>query len=176
MTRIFFVTGTDTNVGKTVITASLLHYFKNKGLKALGFKPVVSGGNEDTLLLQKNSSIFLEEKIISPFSFLPPIAPHLAAEKEKIVLSIKQIKNHYEKIKSYHPDIILIEGAGGWKVPLNDKEDFSDLACSVNASVILVVGMRLGCINHALMTVESIQAKGIVLHGWVANCLDPDML
>lgn len=173
--RGFFITGTDTEIGKTTIMASLLHLFNQQGLRAIGLKPVASGGT-DPEILQQYASVSYPTDWINPFYFQEPIAPHLAAAHVNQFLSVKNILSAYEKISAEAVDIALVEGAGGWLTPLNDQETLADLAVALNYPVILVVGMRLGCINHALLTAESIQAKGLILKGWIANCIDPDML
>jgi dethiobiotin synthetase len=174
-----FVTGTDTGVGKSVVAAALLYQMGQQGRKVGGFKPVASGAettpeglrNEDALLLQRYSTISLPYDLINPFCFAEPIAPHLAASHQGVTLNLECLKQHYSRLAS-HCDAVVVEGAGGWRVPLNDQQDFSNLAASLGLPVVLVVAIRLGCINHALLSVESILAKGVPLLGWVANCLD----
>lgn len=171
----FFITGTDTEIGKTTITAALLHSFNQQALRTIGLKPVASGGT-DPEILQRYASVSYPKEWINPFYFRKPIAPHLAAMHAHQALSVKNILSAYEKIFAETLDIALIEGAGGWLTPLNDQETLADLAAVLNYPIILIVGMRLGCINHTLLTVENIQAKGLNLKGWIANCIDPDML
>jgi dethiobiotin synthetase len=181
----YFITGTDTNVGKTYITCSLLKCFEKQGYSTLGLKPLASGCNEvegvlyneDALLLQKASSISVDYSTINPFAFEDPIAPHLAAQKagQKISVEIIQ-KNLLQTFETYPCDLTLIEGAGGWLLPLNEKETLADLALLLAIPVIMVVGMRLGCINHALLTCEAMKQQRIPLKGWIANCIPPSML
>jgi dethiobiotin synthetase len=171
----FFITGTDTDAGKTLISASLLHLFKIRGLKTIGFKPVASGGHQDTLMAQQNASEFLPTEIITPFFFAEAIAPHIAAQKNNDHLSVAGLLQRFHNIQQYHADLIIIEGAGGWLTPLNENETLADFAAAISYPVILVVGMRLGCVNHALLTVAAIQARGLSIHGWVANCIDEKM-
>jgi len=181
----YFITGTDTDIGKTYVTAGLLKLFSKRGYSTLGLKPIASGGcliqnilcNEDVLALQESASIKLPTQTINPFLFAEPIAPHLAAEKEGIRLTVEQVSHALQKtFQQYLSETILIEGAGGWLVPLNESETMADLVIALKLPVILVVGMRLGCLNHALLTVEVMKQQGISLYGWIANCIDPNML
>ncbi len=165
----------NTEIGKTTLSASLLHLFSTQGLRTLGLKPVASGGN-DIKILQQHANVYFEKEIINPFSFDEPIAPHIAAAKSKQSLSVEKILKAYEHIPNNSADVVIVEGAGGWLTPLNSTETLADLAQAMNYPVILVVGVRLGCINHALLTLESIQAKGLKVAGWIANCIDPTML
>jgi len=172
----FFITGSDTEMGKTTLSASLLHFFSAQGLRTLGLKPVASGGNQDIQMLQQHANVYFDQAIINPFSFAEPIAPHVAAAHNNQTLSVEKILKAYEHIANDAADVVIVEGAGGWLTPLNDKETLADLAQAINYPVILIVGIRLGCINHALLTLESIQAKGLKVKGWIANCIDPTML
>ncbi len=180
----YFVTGTDTEVGKTFVTSALLKLMSDEGKKCVGLKPIASGCekvdgcwvNEDALSLIKNSSLKLPYEQINPIAFPEAIAPHLAAIKNGIDLTSKNITdfchktfNDYENLV----DCILVEGAGGWFVPLNNKETYADVVKPLNLDIILVVGIRLGCINHALLTESAIQQSGLSLAGWVANGIDP---
>jgi dethiobiotin synthetase len=148
----------------------------SRGYRTLGLKPVVSGGNDDSKMLQDHANVFFSTEIISPFLFQEPIAPHIAARHVNQSLSVKKILDVYQTIPDTAADVVIVEGAGGWLTPLNDTESLADLAAQLNYPVILVVGMRLGCINHALLTVQSVIAKGLVLAGWIANGVDPTML
>lgn len=179
--RAYFITGTDTNVGKTYIAAQLLREFNAAGLKTIGLKPIASGAikkeqyleNDDALLLQKTASITLPINIINPFVFAEPIAPHLAAASCGISLSSQKIADSIKNtMHSYSADRYLIEGAGGLLVPINERETMVDVMRILNIPVILVVGIRLGCINHALLTAESIIAHQLPFAGWIANCID----
>ena len=181
MTEIFFITGTDTDVGKTFVSIDMINDYHKKNMKTFGIKLIASGCqknsdgklvNDDALALQKSASIKRPYEIVNPFAFEPPIAPHIAGDpldknkvKEKLMSSIQ-----------HDADINIIEGAGGWMVPLNDQDYISDVIVDLGIPVILVVGMKLGCINHAILSAQSIRASGASLLGWVANCIDPDML
>lgn len=179
----YFITGTDTNVGKTYVTCELLRYFKAQGKVALGMKPVASGcyqtpqglRNQDACELQAASSKMLPYELINPFVYEPAIAPHIAASLVGQTLTVAQLQQSYLKFKSQNQEVSLIEGAGGWLVPLNTRETLADFVSTAQLEVILVVGMRLGCLNHALLTVSAIQASGVKLAGWVANSLEFNM-
>lgn len=172
--RMIFVTGTDTDIGKTYVSIGLLKYFKRQGLKTLGLKPIASGcsddgKNDDAMQLRHAATLLLPYEQVNPFALYQPIAPHLAAKAMGLSLSVAQLDEKMTTTLSEPVDIFLIEGAGGWLVPLNEKETYADYVLSHNMDIILVVGMRLGCINHALLTCQSIlQRKGKLL-GWIAN-------
>ncbi len=178
----FFIAGTDTNVGKTLIAAGLLLVAKQQGLRTLALKPVAAGcektdaglRNDDALLLQTVMTESLIYDQINPIALHAAIAPHIAAAQEKRVLSADRIAG-FCRGSLPQADFALVEGAGGWRVPLNPRETMADLARILQLPVILVVGVRLGCINHALLTVEAIRNDGLPLAGWVANCVDADM-
>ena len=180
----FFITGTDTHVGKTCIAASLLHYLNNLGKKTLAFKPISAGceetsdglRNQDALDLAAIASLKIPYPDVNPIAFKDPIAPHIAAEKLNRKITLMQLIEYYHQLKSYSSDHVVIEGAGGWRVPINDKHYLSDFVKMANIPVILVVGIRLGCINHSVLTAEVIQKDGIKLLGWVANIIDHEML
>ncbi len=187
MQQSYFVVGTDTNAGKTYIASALLRYFAAKGVKAVGMKPVASGCelsehgiwqgqlvNDDVVALYEAGNVHAVLELINPYHFAPAIAPHIAAGKVGVEIDMDLI------VRSYHTlaemaDVVVVEGAGGFFVPLNDQQMLADLAVELNLPIILVVGMRLGCINHALLTVEAIKARGLELAGWVANQIEPDM-
>ena len=181
MTSRFFITGTDTGVGKTYVSCQLLNQYKAQ--KTIALKPLASGctrtteglRNEDALLLQAAATVKLDYAEVNPFAFEPAIAPHIAADLYSEKLSAKKMAEACLPAFHHPADLYLIEGAGGWQVPLNADETWPDFVKLIDASVILVVGMRLGCINHALLSVQSIQQSGCHLAGWVANCLPPDM-
>lgn len=179
----YFIIGTDTNVGKTYVASALVQHFAQLGHKAVGMKPIASGCevnqngeliNEDVQALQKVSNVSASLDIINPYRFLPAIAPHIAAEQANVVMSLEVIDRAYQQL-SQLADVVVVEGAGGFFVPLNQTETLADLAVKLNIPVILVVGLRLGCINHALLTVEAIQVRGLKLAGWVANQIDAEM-
>ncbi|MGY4491034.1 dethiobiotin synthase [gamma proteobacterium L18] len=176
----YFIAGTDTDVGKTTIAAGLLHAARLNGLSTLGAKPVASGcdvtpkglRNADALALMAESSIQLPYEQVNPIAFEPPIAPHLAAREAGVTLSVQTLLEPMREILAHQADFTLIEGAGGWRVPLSGQANLSDLAMALKLPVILVVGVRLGCINHALLTAEAIARDGLQLAGWVANVID----
>lgn len=176
---IFFVTGTDTEVGKTWVSCRLLERAREAGLSCYGLKPVAAGceetaegwRNDDALQLMAASSVKLPYDTVNPVAFKAPIAPHLAAQQEGKVITLARLVGYVRGALSAHPaDLILIEGAGGWRVPLNDREMLSALAKELELPVIQVVGMKLGCISHALLTAEAIQKDGLRYAGTMANC------
>jgi dethiobiotin synthetase len=179
----YFITGTDTGCGKSELTLGLMQLLQTGGRSVLGMKPVASGAlpsgdglrNEDALRIQQQCSIPVPYALINPFGFAPPIAPHLAAEQAGVGIDFSQIVDGYRQLSAM-ADLVIVEGVGGWRVPLGSDGDLSDLAKVIALPVLLVVAVRLGCINHALLTVESIQSKGLTLAGWVANIMEPEML
>ncbi|TDF82928.1 dethiobiotin synthase [Pseudomonas sp. H9] len=181
MSPAYFIAGTDTDVGKTTVAAGLLHAAQLAGLSTLGAKPVASGcdatstglRNSDALALIAQSSIKLPYEQLNPFAFEPAIAPHLAAREAGVALSVQALLEPMREILAKRADFTLIEGAGGWRVPLSDQANLSDLAIALKLPVILVVGVRLGCISHALLSAEAIARDGLQLAGWVANIVDP---
>lgn len=183
MKQAFFITGTDTGVGKTYVACKLIREYVAQGYKVVGMKPVAAGCefvdgewvNEDVLKLTQASNVTVSRELINPYSFNEPIAPHIAAEKAGIEIKIEVIKQAFDQLLSL-ADIVIVEGAGGFLVPLNSRQSMADLAAELNIPIILVVGMKLGCINHALLTVEAIKARQLTLHGWVANEADASML
>jgi len=182
MKRGFFITGTDTGVGKTFVSCTLLHAYTQQGLRAVGMKPVAAGCrivgtgllSEDAehLLLAGNVAATPQE--ITTYAFGPALAPHLAARQAGVELEFAPILSMFNSLQS-RADMVVVEGVGGFRVPLNARQDSADLAVELALPVILVVGMRLGCLNHALLTSEAIAARGLHLAGWVANCIDPAM-
>ena len=177
-----FITGTDTGVGKTLVTAAIIRHLIQNGNFALGMKPVASGmdfingsyTSEDTETIIQAGKIRLASDLVTPFMLNLPIAPHIAADMEEKTISWPLISVSYEQIAS-QADSVIVEGAGGFRVPLNDVLDTADLAVRFGLPVILVVGLRLGCISHALLTAEAILARELTLAGWVANQIDPGM-
>ena len=175
----FFVTGTDTGVGKTLISCALLHAFAAQGKRVAGFKPVAAGcderdHNDDAVALRAASSMQLTYGQVNPYCFPHAIAPHLAARHAGVRIEFKRILTSYHELAA-QADEVIVEGAGGFLVPLNDKQTSADLAKELDLPVILVVGMRLGCLNHALLTVRAIDDHQLECAGWVANILDADM-
>ncbi|MDI6526948.1 dethiobiotin synthase [Pseudomonas otitidis] len=181
MSAAFFVTGTDTEIGKTTIACGLLQAARNAGLSTAAAKPVASGcertakglRNSDALGLLAGCSLPLRYEEVNPFAFEPAIAPHLAAREAGVQLDVEALAGPVNAVLACNADFTLVEGAGGWRVPLAGGENLSDLAVRLGLPVILVVGVRLGCINHAVLSAEAIQRDGLVLAGWVANIVDP---
>lgn len=179
----FFVTGTDTEIGKTTIAAGILHAAHCAGLTTAGVKPVAAGceitaegpRNDDALALLAECRPELEYDQVNPIALEAAIAPHIAAQEEGVALGTAVLAEACQAVFAMQRDLTLVEGAGGWLVPLNPDETLADLAKALQAQVIMVVGMRLGCINHALLTAQAIERYGLKLAGWVANYVDPDM-
>lgn len=175
-----FITGTDTEVGKTHVAVTLLHKVAAGGTQCAGFKPVAAGAqttaqglrNDDALALQAAGNVGIDYDTINPYCFGPPVAPHLAADREGVRIEKARIMAAHKEIAA-RADWVLVEGAGGWRVPLNADMDFADLVAQAGWPVVLVVGMRLGCLNHAILSAESIMRSSHLL-GWVANCLPPE--
>jgi len=180
----YFITGTDTEVGKTVIACELMRRLKAQGHCVVGFKPIASGAvetvdglrNEDALILQAESSMSLPYEWINPYCFGAPVAPHLAAEEVGEPIRIEVIEYAYSQIAEAGATAIVVEGAGGWLVPINETQMMSDIADQLNLQVVLVVGIRLGCINHGLLTANHLQLLEEDYMGWVANHLSDNML
>jgi dethiobiotin synthetase len=182
MKRAWFITGTDTGVGKTTVACALLQAWRERGETVVGMKPVASGcrstpaglRSDDALALAALNSIECPYGDINPYAFGPAIAPHLAAKAVGTDISLPAIAHAYERMAS-RATVVLVEGVGGWRVPLNTHETAADLAVLLRLPIILVVGMRLGCINHALLTAESIRHAGSTMAGWLASAIDPAM-
>lgn len=182
MKQAFFITGTDTGIGKTYIACKLIQQYVAQGYKVVGMKPVAAGCewvngkwiNDDVLKLEAASNIKVPRVLTNPYSFNEAIAPHIAAELEGKTIEISLIKQAFDELCKL-ADIVIVEGAGGFLVPLNNSNDMADLAKALNIPIIVVVGIKLGCINHALLTIESIKARNCPLEGWVANLIDPQM-
>lgn len=172
----FFITGTDTGVGKTRISLGVMRALQQQGLRVTAMKPVASGcemtaaglRNEDALLLLQHASLSLPYDTINPYAFAPPIAPHLAAAHAGVNIDTAAIVERFAVLAG-SSDAVVVEGAGGWLVPLNDRQTLADLAVELALPVVLVVAIRLGCINHALLSAEAIRARGCRLTGWIAN-------
>ena len=179
--RAFFVTGTDTGVGKTRVAVGLLHAARAAGRTTAGLKPVAAGAegeppaNADALALQAAATVCLDYAIVNPVLLRRAIAPHVAAAEECVALDVADIVTRCEPAFAAAADFMVVEGAGGWLVPLNERETMADLCVALDAPVVLVVGMRLGCLNHALLTAAAIRAAGLPLAGWVANACAPGM-
>lgn len=180
--RHFFVTGTDTGVGKTTVTVRLMQHVAAQGLKVVGMKPVASGcewladrwQNEDVIQLTAASNIQAPPELVNPYCFQPAIAPHIAAAQAGVEIQLDVIKTAYTALTEL-ADVVIVEGAGGLLVPLNQTQSIGDLLQALELPALLVVGMRLGCINHALLTRQVLQQQQIPFCGWVANQIDPDM-
>ena len=205
----YFITGTDTDVGKTWATIALMRYFKQQGKTVVGMKPVAAGctfqcaivppfekggssslglghkndypawesqhgrlENSDALLIQENASVKLDYDLINPYAYESPVSPHIAGIANPVNLAV--IAERFNALKT-EAEIVVVEGAGGWYAPLNDREDISDLAQALALPVILVVAIRLGCINHAKLTYQAIQYADLPCAGWIAVCVDPDL-
>ena len=177
-----FVTGTDTGVGKTLVSAALVNALARAGLKAAGMKPLAAGAemrdgqlwNEDVALLTAQASVDLPVDLVCPLMFREAAAPHIAAALENRTIDLDVVLHAYQEM-SRQTQALVVEGVGGFRVPLTDRLDTADLAAAMRLDVILVVGLRLGCLNHALLTAEAIAARGLKLAGWVANQIDPAM-
>ena len=183
MNKGYFITGTDTGVGKTLVTSALVYGFAEKGFKAAALKPVAAGCawhdgsllSEDVAQLVAASNVELPAAIVNAYSLEPPVAPHIAARQAGVEIDLGVIQQACERA-SGSVDILLVEGVGGFRVPFSDEADSADLAMRLGLPLIMVVGMRLGCLNHAVLTAEAIAARGLRMAGWVANRIDPDML
>ncbi|PXW82553.1 dethiobiotin synthetase [Nitrosomonas sp. Nm84] len=175
----FFVTGTDTGIGKTTVSCALLHAFAAQGKTVVGMKPIAAGSENgqwmDVEHLLAASNVNVVRQQINPYAFDPPISPHIAAQQTSTEIDLSVIHQSYLEL-SKQAEIVIVEGVGGFLAPINQHQTGADLAKTLDFPVILVVGMRLGCLNHALLTAQAIRAAGLTLAGWVANCMDPQML
>ena len=179
-TKPVFITATDTDAGKTFVSGLLLQGFKALNVPAVGVKPIAAGANAqgrngDALLLQQHSGIALPYAQVNPICYQAPVAPHLAAINEQKPIDEALLNNTLANWQSLNVKQLLIEGAGGWLLPITDKRYLADWVAEQGLPVLLVVGMKLGCLNHAMLTVREIERSGCQLLGWVANCIDPDM-
>jgi dethiobiotin synthetase len=175
----YFVTGTDTGVGKTLISCALLHGFAAQGRRVVGMKPVAAGcadggQHEDVRQLRAAANVLASGGQINPYCFMQAVAPLLAARFVGVSINFARIVESFSELNA-QADVVIVEGVGGFRVPLNDEQDSADMAEQLGLPFILVVGMRLGCLNHALLTAEAIAARGLTLAGWVANVLDENM-
>ena len=174
----FFVAGTDTGVGKTLVATTLLRRFGALGLRAAGMKPIAAGceqgRNDDVEALLAAGMRGLDRKLVCPYLFEPPIAPHIAAKEAGVRIDLAVVDMAFQQLKT-DADVLIVEGVGGFRVPLDEFEDTGAIPKRLGLPVILVVGLRLGCLNHALLTQEAIEAEGLELAGWVANRIDPAM-
>lgn len=180
--RHFFVTGTDTSVGKTTVTVRLMQQLVAQGLTVIGMKPVASGcewvdgrwQNDDVLQLTAASNVSAPAELINPYCFEPAIAPHIAAAQAGVEIDFNVIRAAHEQLTTM-ADVVIVEGAGGLLVPLNATQTIADLIQALSLPALVVVGMRLGCINHALLTAQVLKQRNIDFCGWVANNIDPQM-
>lgn len=179
-----FVTGTDTGVGKTLGSCALLHALARHHSCVLGMKPVAAGAepdghggwtNEDSIALRAASTLTVPPALDNPVLLPDPVSPHIAAERAGVIVQLQPILHAYRQLAA-QADAVVVEGAGGWLVPLSSDLRIADLAMALQLPVVLVVGLRLGCINHALLTADAIRASGLQLAGWIASRVDPDML
>lgn len=175
----YFVTGTDTGVGKTLISCALLHGYAAQGKRVAGMKPVAAGcdadgRHQDVLNLRAASNVLASQGQINPYCFSRAVAPHLAARFAGVQIDFERIVESFTELDS-QAEMVIVEGAGGFLVPLNAEQNGANLAYRLAVPVVLVVGMRLGCLNHALLTVAAIEAHGLTLAGWVANVVDARM-
>jgi len=177
----FFITGTDTEIGKTFVSSLLISFFAQEGFQVAGMKPVASGAkivdgvlkNEDALSLTEASNITTEYSDVNPYIFAEAISPHIAAENAGVEIDFEKIKNNFERLKN-KSDIVVVEGVGGWYAPLSLDTTVADLARALQLPVILVVGLRLGCLNHAMLSAEAIRQSGLPVAGWIANHVKKD--
>jgi len=177
-----FITGTDTGVGKTLISAAMLNALGRLKLKAVGMKPVAAGTllrdgvqwNEDVAMLAEQSTLALDTQLTTSYLLNEPCAPHVAAKLQDVTLDPSVLSRAYQQVAT-QAEAVVVEGVGGFRVPLTDDIDTADSAVGLGLDVIIVVGLRLGCLNHALLTAEAIAARGLRLSGWVANQIDPEM-
>jgi dethiobiotin synthetase len=181
-TLAYFVTGTDTGIGKTLISSALLHALGQRGLRAAGMKAVAAGAelrdgvwrNDDADCLAAAANVALPPELATPYLLRAAAAPHIAAALENVQIDLAHIRACYDRAAAL-ADALVVEGIGGFRVPLSDRFDSADLAQQLGLPVILVVGLRLGCLNHALLTADAIAARGLTLAGWIANGIDPAM-
>jgi dethiobiotin synthetase len=175
-----FITGTDTEVGKTVVARTIVRSLVATGVRVAVMKPVAAGSfataegprNEDALGLIADSNVTLPYATVNPYCLEAPVSPHLAAQEMGITVDLARISENF-KVLEAAADVVIVEGAGGWLAPLNDTQFVADLAQALALPVVLVVGLRLGCLNHALLSVAAIRERGLLLAGWIANQIDP---
>lgn len=177
-----FVTGTDTGVGKTHVSVALIHALRAQGLRVAAMKPVAAGAerregvliNEDVAALMAAADVDCDPRWVNPYLFTPPIAPHIAAAQAGKTIDLKVIVDAYFRLAEM-ADVVVVEGVGGFRVPLNATQDTADLAVALGLPLLLVVGLRLGCLNHALLTAEAIAHRALRWGGWIGNHIDPAM-
>jgi dethiobiotin synthetase len=178
-----FVTGTDTGVGKTFVAAALIRALAREGLRVAGMKPVAAGAqrtragllrNEDALALAAASNVSLPYDSLNPYCFLAPVSPHIAAADEGVTIETRVIRSHFEKL-AVLADFVVVEGAGGWFAPISPSQTMADVALALGLPVLLVVGLRLGCLNHSLLSRRAIEASGAKFAGWIGNGISPQL-
>lgn len=175
-----FVTGTDTGVGKTLVSCALTRALVARGARVAVMKPIASGSdptpeglrNSDALTLMAASNVSATYEAVNPYCFLPPISPHIAASEAGVAIDLRLLRSRLDAL-AREADCVVVEGAGGWHAPISDSATMADLAAALDLPVLLVVGLRLGCLNHALLTHESLATRGVTFAGWVANAIDP---
>ncbi len=181
MSKTIFITATDTGAGKTYAAAGLLRTANSRNLKSIGIKPVASGcdllngklRNADALQLQQAANVYLDYDVVNPFAYEPAIAPHLAAHHNE--LSVDALIHHTQTVFATPADVHIVEGFGGWHAPLNLRETMADYVRQLSCDVLMIVGIRLGCLNHAILTERAIISSGANCIGWIANMNDRDM-
>jgi dethiobiotin synthetase len=179
--RGFFITGTDTGVGKTVVSAALTRALVARGLRVAVMKPIASGSdptpqgqrNSDALTLMAAANVQAPYEAVNPYCFLPPISPHIAAREAQVEIDLTLLRSRFDSLAT-PSDCVIVEGAGGWLAPISDTATMADLAAALSLPVLLVVGLRLGCLNHTLLTRESLATRGAAFAGWIANAIDPN--
>lgn len=172
----FFITGTDTEIGKTFVSALLIKMLVDEGLKVSGMKPVASDAkmregvlkNEDALSLMQVANVEADYSLVNPYVFAEAVSPHIAAQDAGVEIDLGKIKNNFDALEKIS-DVVVVEGVGGWHAPLSYETTVTDLAKVLNIPVIMVVGLRLGCLNHALLTAQAIRQSGVPVAGWIAN-------
>ncbi|PYE34377.1 dethiobiotin synthetase [Idiomarina fontislapidosi] len=175
--KVYFITGTDTDAGKTVVTQAVLQHLADKGLKTLAMKPVASGCewdgerwiNSDAVNARRHMTLECDYSLTNPYAFEPAIAPHIAAEEAGVSLSLEGLLKHFKQLADLNPDAIVVEGAGGWLLPLSEQLMMPEFVKAINAEVILTVGMKLGCLNHAMLTEQAIFSSSVPVLGWITN-------
>ena len=178
----YFVTGTDTDVGKTYVTLALMDMFKKKGCSVIGMKPISAGIdifngleiNSDVFHIMQSNSLEINQSIVNSYSLKHPASPHISVEKQVVSIDFSLINSHIKALEG-RADLLLVEGAGGYECPIDPLRNISDLIKYLDIPVIFVVGIKLGCLNHALLTIKSMQSNNQKIFGWVANIIDPEM-
>jgi dethiobiotin synthetase len=174
MSQAYFLTGTDTEIGKTLMACSLLHAAAAQGMRTLGMKPVAAGGSEDVDAMVAASGVAAPREYVNPYLLREPVAPHIAARHDGVAIDLGRIVRCFGELYPL-ADFLIVEGVGGFCVPFDESHDSADLAVRLGLPVVLVVGLRLGCINHTLLTAEAVRARGLHLAGWIANQVDSKM-